>query len=59
MNHELWMNLALDEARKGLGKTAPNPAVGAVIVKDQILLGKGYHHRAGTPHAERDRKSVV
>lgn len=53
MNHEHWMQLALQEARLGLGKTAPNPAVGAVMVKDGILLGQGYHHRAGTPHAER------
>jgi diaminohydroxyphosphoribosylaminopyrimidine deaminase/5-amino-6-(5-phosphoribosylamino)uracil reductase len=51
---EHWMKLALDEARKGVGKTAPNPPVGAVIVKDGVLLGKGWHHAAGQPHAERE-----
>lgn len=55
MNNDAhWMNLALDEARKGVGKTAPNPPVGAVIVKDGVLLGKGWHHAAGQPHAERE-----
>jgi diaminohydroxyphosphoribosylaminopyrimidine deaminase/5-amino-6-(5-phosphoribosylamino)uracil reductase len=46
------MALALAEARKGVGKTSPNPAVGAVIVKDGQLLSKGWHRRAGRPHAE-------
>jgi len=49
-----WMNLALTEARKGVGKTAPNPPVGAVIVKDNVLLGSGWHLAAGKPHAERE-----
>ena len=49
-----WMNQALDEARKGVGKTAPNPPVGAVIVKNDQLLGKGWHRAAGRPHAERE-----
>lgn len=49
-----WMNLALDEARKGVGKTAPNPPVGAVIVKKDLLLGSGWHRAAGRPHAERE-----
>lgn len=49
-----WMNLALEEARKGVGRTAPNPPVGAVIVKDGRLLGKGWHRAAGQPHAERE-----
>lgn len=52
-NDAHWMALALEEARKGIGKTAPNPPVGSVIVKDGILLGKGWHRKAGTPHAER------
>ena len=51
---EHWMNLALEEARKGIGKTAPNPPVGAVVVKDGVLLGKGWHRAAGLPHAERE-----
>jgi len=49
-----WMELALEEARKGLGRTAPNPPVGAVVVKDGKLLGRGWHHAAGKPHAERE-----
>lgn len=49
-----WMLAALDEARKGIGRTAPNPPVGSVIVKDGVLLGQGWHHKAGQPHAERE-----
>lgn len=49
-----WMTLALAEAKKGIGRTAPNPPVGAVIVKNHILLGSGHHHAAGKPHAERE-----
>lgn len=54
MTDEHWMRLALAEARKGIGKTAPNPPVGAVIVKDDVLLGSGWHRAAGLPHAERE-----
>lgn len=50
--HEYFMELALAEARKGLGRTSPNPAVGAVIVRDGVVVGRGYHKKAGTPHAE-------
>ena len=46
------MQIALQEARKGVGKTAPNPPVGAVIVKNGELLGRGWHRKAGMPHAE-------
>ncbi len=46
------MQEALAEGRKGLGLTSPNPPVGAVIVKDGIVLGRGWHERAGGPHAE-------
>ena len=49
-----WMTLALAEARKGVGRTAPNPPVGAVLVKDGRLLGSGWHRAAGQPHAERE-----
>ncbi len=52
-----WMILALEEARKGLGRTAPNPPVGAVVVKDGLLLGSGWHRAAGRPHAEREALS--
>ncbi|MBC8128398.1 MAG: bifunctional diaminohydroxyphosphoribosylaminopyrimidine deaminase/5-amino-6-(5-phosphoribosylamino)uracil reductase RibD [Gloeobacteraceae cyanobacterium ES-bin-144] len=54
MNDSHWMSLALAEARKGVGKTAPNPQVGAVIVKGDKLLGSGWHRAAGRPHAERE-----
>lgn len=46
------MRIALAEAAKGLGRTAPNPTVGAVLVKGGKVLSKGYHHAAGLPHAE-------
>jgi diaminohydroxyphosphoribosylaminopyrimidine deaminase / 5-amino-6-(5-phosphoribosylamino)uracil reductase len=49
---EQFMRLALREARKGLGHTSPNPCVGAVIVKNGRVVAKGYHRKAGTPHAE-------
>jgi diaminohydroxyphosphoribosylaminopyrimidine deaminase/5-amino-6-(5-phosphoribosylamino)uracil reductase len=42
----------LREARKGMGRTSPNPAVGAVIVRDGRIVAKGYHRKAGLPHAE-------
>ena len=48
---EKFMRLALREARRGVGKTSPNPAVGAVIVKSGRVLAKGWHKRAGQPHA--------
>ncbi len=46
------MRLALKEAKKGLGRTSPNPCVGAVIVKNDLVIAAGYHKQAGTPHAE-------
>lgn len=49
---ERFMRLALDEAKKGVGRTHPNPAVGAVIVKGGRVIATGYHARAGTAHAE-------
>ena len=56
---EKWMLLALEEARKGVGKTKPNPAVGAVIVKNGRLLAKGWHRQAGSPHAEIEALSAL
>ncbi|BDV43298.1 riboflavin biosynthesis protein RibD [Geotalea uraniireducens] len=50
--NEQMMHHALKLARRGVGKTAPNPAVGCVIVKDGAVVGTGWHRRAGTPHAE-------
>lgn len=52
--HEKFMRIALAEARKGLGKTSPNPTVGAVLVKDSRIIARGYHRRAGGDHAEVD-----
>ncbi len=49
---EFFMQLALDEARKGIGKTSPNPAVGAVLVRNGRVLARGFHAKAGGPHAE-------
>ena len=46
------MKEALRLARKGLGRTSPNPAVGAVIVRDGRIIARGYHRKAGLPHAE-------
>ena len=46
------MQTAIALARKGIGKTSPNPAVGAVIVKNGRIIGKGYHKKAGRAHAE-------
>ncbi len=51
-NDERFMRIALDLARKGEGETNPNPIVGAVVVKDGHILGEGYHHSLGGPHAE-------
>jgi len=47
-----YMRLALDLAKKGQGRTSPNPCVGAVIVQNGLIVGRGYHRKAGTPHAE-------
>lgn len=47
-----YMKRALTLARKGVGKTAPNPAVGCVIVKDGSIVGEGWHKKAGGHHAE-------
>ena len=47
-----FMQLALTLGRRGLGRTWPNPAVGAVIVKDGIIVGRGWTQDGGRPHAE-------
>ena len=50
---ERWMRRALHHARRGLGRTTPNPIVGACIVTDDgVVVGQGAHERAGEPHAE-------
>ena len=53
MTDQTYMQMALDLARKGWGWTSPNPMVGAVIVKDDRIIGQGYHARCGDLHAER------
>jgi diaminohydroxyphosphoribosylaminopyrimidine deaminase/5-amino-6-(5-phosphoribosylamino)uracil reductase len=50
--HEKFMRAALGFARKGLGKTSPNPTVGAVIVRKDQVVAAGFHRKAGAPHAE-------
>ena len=49
---ELYMSRCLQLAAMAVGQTSPNPMVGAVIVLDGKIIGEGYHHRAGEPHAE-------
>ena len=51
---EKYMKQALDLARKGEGYTSPNPMVGAVIVKDRVSVGQGFHEAVGKAHAEAD-----
>ncbi len=61
MNHDYYMNLAFDLAIMGIGHTGLNPLVGALLVSDQKIIGKGYHQKYGCAHAEvnaiRDAKS--
>ena len=52
MVDETFMEMALDLAEQGRGWTSPNPMVGAVIVKNGKVVGKGFHQAAGGPHAE-------
>src|SRR5437588_8180435 len=47
-----FMALALALGRRGLGRTWPNPAVGAVIVRDGVIVGRGWTQPGGRPHAE-------
>jgi diaminohydroxyphosphoribosylaminopyrimidine deaminase/5-amino-6-(5-phosphoribosylamino)uracil reductase len=47
-----YMQLALSLGRRGLGNTWPNPAVGAVVVKDGVIVGRGWTQPGGRPHAE-------
>ncbi len=49
---ELYLERAYELAKRALGSTAPNPVVGAALVRDDRIVGEGYHHRAGEPHAE-------
>lgn len=50
--HEKYMSVALSLAKRAEGMTSPNPQVGALLVRGGEIIGKGYHKRAGLPHAE-------
>ncbi len=49
---ERWMGVALEAATRGIGRTTPNPAVGAVIVRDGVSMAEGWTQPPGQPHAE-------
>jgi len=51
-DHTYYMGLALQLALRAKAKTSPNPLVGALVVKDGRIVGRGYHQQAGSPHAE-------
>jgi len=52
MQDEQYMDIAFDLAERGRGRTHPNPRVGAVLVRDGQIVGRGFHRGAGTAHAE-------
>lgn len=52
MNHEFYMKRCFELARLGMGRVSPNPMVGAVLVKNDRIIGEGYHQFYGGPHAE-------
>jgi diaminohydroxyphosphoribosylaminopyrimidine deaminase / 5-amino-6-(5-phosphoribosylamino)uracil reductase len=49
---QIWMRRAIELARQGQYSTKPNPNVGCVIVQDGVIVGEGFHPKAGQPHAE-------
>ena len=52
MSDESYIQLAIEIAKKGIGKVSPNPLVGAVIIKNERIIGAGYHEKFGEAHAE-------
>ena len=52
MNDNEYMTIALELAARGAGRVSPNPMVGAVVVRNGRIVGKGYHQAVGGPHAE-------
>lgn len=54
MNDSLFLKRCIELAQSGLGKTAPNPMVGSVIVKDNKVIGEGWHKKYGSLHAEEE-----
>ena len=53
LEHEFWMRRCLALAERGWGKVSPNPMVGAVLVRDGVVLAEGWHAVFGGAHAER------
>ena len=53
MDDSSYMALAVELAERGVGWVSPNPLVGAVLVKDGCVIGRGWHERCGGLHAER------
>lgn len=51
-HHEKYMKMALELAERGRFSVSPNPLVGCVLVKDDRVIGSGFHEKAGCPHAE-------
>jgi diaminohydroxyphosphoribosylaminopyrimidine deaminase / 5-amino-6-(5-phosphoribosylamino)uracil reductase len=51
-DRQYFMNLAIKLALKAKGLTSPNPMVGALVVKDEVIIGSGFHEKAGSAHAE-------
>ncbi len=51
-SHEIYIKRCIELAQNGLGTTYPNPLVGSVIVHNGIIIGEGWHRKAGEPHAE-------
>jgi diaminohydroxyphosphoribosylaminopyrimidine deaminase/5-amino-6-(5-phosphoribosylamino)uracil reductase len=54
LTHEQYMKIAIEEAERGCGWVNPNPVVGAVIVRQGEIIGRGHHQSCGGPHAERN-----
>lgn len=52
MNDEQYMRIAIDLAKQGVGNVNPNPLVGSIVIKDNEIIGRGWHKQCGGPHAE-------
>lgn len=59
MEDQRYIKYCFELAQKGLGRVSPNPMVGCVIVKDDKIIGEGYHERYGGPHAEVNAVNAV
>ena len=56
---EKYMKEAIRQAKKGIGRTSPNPMVGVVIVRNEKIIASGFHKKAGRDHAEVDALSKI